>query len=139
MRRLFACILLVSACSLGPRVKTFAPAHDPQGALAKVTRGRASFRAELLAVADSALLVINTDAARVVLAPYNAFTTVAFPDFPATFTVRGNHPPTARLREHLRLWSRFPSGVDAVLLQRLLSAYGQDSLVVLAPCAGRRC
>lgn len=139
MRRLLAGILLVSACSLGPRAKRFAPARDPQGALAKVTRGRATFNAELLAITDSALLVLDTDGTRIVVAPYDAITTVSFVELPSGYLVRRGQPPTGKAREQLRLWSRYPTGVNAGLLQRLLSAYGQDSVAVLASCAARGC
>ena len=139
MRRLLLTLPFLAACSMGPRVERFAPIRDPQGALARVQRGRAGFNAELLAVTDSALLLVSTDSARVVLAPYNAATTVSFPELPLSYRLRAGRPPADRVREQLRLWSRFPSGVDPVLLRRLLAAYGQDSLQVLAPCASRRC
>jgi hypothetical protein len=140
MRRLLPSLLLVSACSLGPRVKSFPPARYPQGALAEVRRGRDGFRGELLAVTDTALLMVNTLSAHVILVPYGATTMVRFFNLEA-FSVSGGRTPEPTVRERLRLWSRYPTGVSADLLSHLLAAYGQSSLDVLSPlpCARRRC
>lgn len=138
MRKLLG-FLLVAACSMGPRVNRFAPVRDPQGALARVTRGRVAFNAELLAITDSALLVLDTDATRVTLVPYRAATGVTFPELPADYWLRRGGAPSSHVREQLRLWSRFPAGVDAEMQRRLLAAYHQDSLIILSPCAPRAC
>src|SRR5574342_237671 len=137
MRRLLPFLLIATACSSGPKVNKFPPVRSPSGAAAMVARGHARFRAELLTVTDTALLLLDTDSQRIVLAPYGAFTRVTFPALP--WDVQRGHPPTERMRGQLRLWSRYPGGVDTALLPRLLSAYGQRSLVVLAPCSSRDC
>ena len=140
MRRLLLlCLPVVSACALGPRTDTFVPASRPAGALAEVSRGDARFTAELLAVTDTALLMLNTRARQIVLVPYTATTAVQFSQLPVTFTLHGGRVPAPELRDRLRLWSRFPPGVTAELLQRLLAAYGQNSLEVLPPCAAPDC
>lgn len=104
-----------------------------------VTRGRVKFAAELLAVTDTALLLFNTDSERVVLAPYGAARAIRFPNLPGSYSLTHGRPPTPRTREQLRLWSRYPAGVSATLLTQLLSAYGQQSLMVLTPCTPRGC
>jgi hypothetical protein len=119
-------------------VKTFAPVREPRGLLAQVSRGRERFNAELLAVTDTALLMLNTNARQVVLVPYHATTRVLFPQLPTLSLRRGNEPSPEE-RERLRLWSRFPPGVSAALLSQLLSAYSQDSLQVLRPCTAPGC
>jgi len=139
MRRLLPYLLVVVACSLGPRVKTFAPVREPRGLVAQVSRGRERFDAELLAVTDSALLMLNPLAGQVVLVPYNAATRVRFPQIPTIYTLKRGSEPSPDQRERLRLWSRFPPGVNAALLSQLLSAYRQDSLRVLPPCTARDC
>ena len=133
MTRLLFCALAATACSIGPKVKNFAPIHDPAGITASVARGRTTFTAELLAVTDTALLLLNTPSEQVLLVPYGATTEVSFPNLPASYSLQGGRSPVGHVRDQLRLWSRFPAGVSATLLQQLLSAYGQDSLVVLAP------
>lgn len=137
MRALLPALLITTACSFGPRVNRFPPVRGAAGATATVARGRARFAAELLAVTDTALLLLDTDSQRIVLAPYGAFTSVEFRSLP--WIVAGGRPPVERRREQLRLWSRYPTGVDAALLPRLLSAYRQQSLVVLALCPLRGC
>ena len=140
MRRLLLPgLLVVSACALGPRTKTFAPVRRPAGALADVSRGNAAFKAELLAVTDTALLMLNTRARQIVLVPYTATTEVQFSQLPDAFTLHGGRVPPPELRDRLRLWSRFPPGVTAELLHQLLAAYGQNSLEVLPPCAAPDC
>jgi len=139
MRHLCPALLVLSACSTGTRIKTFAPARGPQGVTTTVTRGRATFSAELLAATDTALLVFKPTTVHVVLVPYGAASRVAFSGLPVSYTLRQGRSPSATTLEQLRLWSRFPSGVDAALLRRLLSAYGQETLEVLAPCAPQRC
>ncbi|MDR8392817.1 hypothetical protein NC796_16800 [Aliifodinibius sp. S!AR15-10] len=38
---------------------------------------------------------------------------------------------SAEEREKLKYYSRYPQGIDATLMNRLLEAYGQDSLLVI--------
>ena len=139
MRRFLPAILVCAACSVGTRIKTFAPVRGPDGVPTTVSRGRAAFNAELLAASDTALLLVRETAARVVLLRYDAATRVVFTGLPADYTLLRGRAPSAATLEQLRLWSRFPTGGDSTLLRRLLSAYRQDSLEVLTPCASRRC
>lgn len=137
MRRVLPTVLLAAACASGPRVNKFAPIRSPGGAIVTVARGHTRFNAELLAVTDTALVLVDLDSQRVVLATYQAFSRVRFRSFP--WTVEGGRPLTSRERERLRPWTRYPEGVDADRLPRLLAAYAQESLVVLAPCPTRSC
>lgn len=139
MRRLFWLVLICSACSIGTTIKRFAPSSGPDGVATTVSRGRAIFRAELLAATDTALLLVREAAARVVLVRYDAASRVVFTGLPVEYTLRRGRSPDVTTLEQLRLWSRFPAGVDSILLQRLLSAYNQGSLDVLAPCTQDTC
>jgi len=139
MRHWTPCLLVIAACTIGPRVQTFAPARTPGGLVAQVSRGRERFDAELLAVTDTALLMLDPRAGRILLVPFNATTRVRFPQLPEKYLLRRGNEPSPNQREELRLLSRFPPGVDAGLLSRLLAAYGQDSLTVLPPCTASGC
>jgi hypothetical protein len=139
MRSWIASLLLVAGCTIGPRVRTFAPAREPRGLVAQVSRGQRRFDAELLAVTDTALLMLDPRAGRILLVPFNATTRVRFPQLPGEYLLRRGNEPSPDQRERLRLLSRFPPGVDAELLSRLLAAYGQDSLRVLPPCTASGC
>jgi hypothetical protein len=138
MRRLCWLVLICSACSIGTTIKRFAPSNGPDGVATTVRRGRAFFNAELLAATDTALLLVR-EPARVVLVRYDAASRVEFTGLPAEYTLRRGRSPDSTTLERLRLWSRFPAGVDSLLLQRLLSAYRQGSLEVLAPCTRDTC
>lgn len=127
MRILLTC-LLASACSLGPRARTYPLAQTPAGVTATVAHGNSTFSAEVLAVSDSGLLLVWND--RVVLARYSAGTTIKLSD--PDYTIRGQ-APTGQVRERIRLVTRYPAGVSPALLANLLAAYHQDSLRVLVP------
>src|SRR5262245_47605032 len=139
MRPVLVFLLLLSACSLGPRVKTYPLAREPQGVRAEIRRGRQRFPGELLAVTDTAFLVVNTLSGRLVLVPYGATSEVRFDNLPLNYTVQSGRPPGREVQQQLRLRSRYPTGVSSDLLSRLLAAYHQDSVEVLAPCAPRGC
>jgi len=130
MRPVLLC-LLAAACSFGPRVSRFGPATHVAGVGAKVARGDSTFGAELLAVTDTALLLVRDT--RIVLAQYRSVDWVVFPSLSERYTITRGQPPAGQAREQLRLFSRYPSGVSASLLAELLAAYHQDSVDVLRP------
>jgi hypothetical protein len=116
------------ACSVGPRPEKIQPAREPAGATIGLQlrggRSKLLVTGELLAVQDSGLLVRDTT--RIVLVPNRAIRTgtLLVPGIGLTFSGR----PSGATRERLRLVSRYPAGVPADLLRRLLAAYGHDSL-----------
>jgi hypothetical protein len=83
-------------------------------------------RGELLAVRENAILIIERQ--EVVLIPYTGINRARFRGLRSE--IRRRTPPQ-RVQNQLRLLSRYPQGVDAELLQRLLSAYQQPALRVL--------
>lgn len=116
------------ACSVGPKPENVRPAREPAGATVGLQvrsgRERQLVTGELLAVQDSGLLVRDTT--RIVLVRNQAIRrgTLLAPGIAVSFTAK----PVGDTRERLRLVSRYPAGVSAELLRRLLAAYGHDSL-----------
>lgn len=129
--RLLLGVLVVGAalaCSVGPRPDKIQPAREPAGATIELQlrtgRPRHIVTGELLAVQDSGLLLRDT--ARILLVPDRAMRngTLLARGVGVTFAGR----PAGAIRERLRLLSRYPGGVSADLLSRLLVAYGRDSV-----------
>ena len=119
-------VLATLACSVGGRVDRFAPAHQPDGvAVTLGLRGGRKAQGELLAVQDTALLVLAQDT--VTLVPYNAVVSGRFSEVGELTEI----PPAPDFATRVRLVSRFPQGLSPELLARLLAAHGQSALVVL--------
>lgn len=121
--------LALTACHIGTRVSSFAPAIDPAGVPVAIASRTASFQAELLAVSDTGLLVLRNRT--VVFARYSAIREATFQQL--SDAIAGGVAPDAATRDRLRLISRFPAGVSADRLRALLRAYGQPAVDVLAP------
>lgn len=120
-------VLAALACHVGGRVDRFAPANQPEGIAVSLTlRGGRIADGELLAVQDTAMVVVIADA--VALVPYGA---VAAARFPQVGELHGT-PPTPDIAMRLRLVSRFPQGFTPDLLAQLLAAHGQSALKVVA-------
>jgi hypothetical protein len=130
MKRGGASALLLASvfgCHAGRNIDTFAPAQSPGGveiSLALPESGRV--RGELLAVQDTAFVVLIRDS--LVLVPYRAVDGAQVTQFGQLHGI----PPVAEDAANLRLVSRFPQGIAPDLLARLLAAYGQSALKVLA-------
>lgn len=128
MKRLwvYGPVLAALACHLGGRVNRFAPAKQPAGVAVTLSlKGGATGRGELLAVQDTALVVLVQDT--VTLVPYRVLGAGRFSqvgDLTET-------PPTKDFAGKLRLVSRFPQGLTPEMLARLLAAYGQSALKVM--------
>lgn len=114
--------LVAAACLVGTPAGKFEPARGPAGVwvdLRLADRGRLA--GELLAVADSALVVRDSAITLV------RFLSIREGAFRQVGTVRFNRRAPARGdRERLRRVSRFPQGVSPELMQRLLQAHGQN-------------
>ncbi len=121
----------VTACSLGTRVSSFDPATGPQGVFGTISTRDTTLRAEVLAVSDTALIVVR--AGNVELVSYAAITYASFAQLGSSYDIENGHPPDAATLERLRLLSRFPQGVTPELLRQLLAAYHDDSLRVRPP------
>jgi hypothetical protein len=118
---------IAAACTFGGNVAKFEPATVPGGATVTVTTAThpAGFHGELLAVEDTALLMISEDS--VTRVPMRTVRSVRAPYGDAAGT------PTAEQLAQLRLVARYPQGVDADLERRLLQAYHQGSVRVARP------
>ena len=119
--------LALVACHVGTRASSFAPAIDPEGVSARIVTHAATFEAELLAVSDTALLLLRNRT--VVLARYAVIREATFQQ--VSETVERGVAPDSTTRERLRLISRFPQGVSREQLRALLAAYGQPAVDVL--------
>lgn len=108
--------LLVSGCAMGPKVRTYSPAHTPAGLELTVQSGRDAVTGELLAVLDTALLLV-----------------IHRPDpdssgMPRLARVPAPRTWSAKEKEHHRLLARYPQGVSPQLEARLATAYQVDSI-----------
>ena len=131
MRCLLLSLALTTGCSMGTRARAYPPALDPAGRLVQVNLNQRLINGELLAVSDTGLLLLQQR--QVILVKYSVISNSSFEDLPPSVAVRNREPPSAPVREQLRLASRFPQGVTPERLQVLLLAYGQDSLKVFGP------
>ena len=115
------------SCSVGPRPQKFPPAREPGGATIQLRlRDKRVVTGELLAVQDSGLLV--RDSSSILLVANGAVRSGSLlTGGGATFAGK----PGGSTREHLRLLSRYPSGVSGELLAGLLAAYGRDSVATV--------
>lgn len=129
MRRSYLASLLgfaCAACVVGQHLDTFEPATTAGGGTVTVkTKMKTSgYTGELVAVEDSALLLVRNDTLmrvpsrliRSVDAPYGG----------------GSGELDMYKRERLRLISRYPKGVTPDLERRLLEAYHQAAVKVVA-------
>lgn len=117
----FAC----AACVVGQHLDSFEPANGPAGGTVTLTTKvkPIGYMGELLAVEDSALLLVRNDTLmrvpssliRSIDAPYGG----------------GSGKLDKHQREKLRLISRYPKGVTPDLEQRLLAAYHQPGVKVV--------
>ena len=122
-----ALVIATLGCSFGATVERFAPATRPQGVAAALTlQGGAECNGELLAVQDTALVVLARDT--VTLVSYGAIFRGRFSELGPLLAT----PPAADFATRLRLLSRFPQGLTPDLLARLLAAQGQSAVKVVA-------
>ena len=131
MPRFMTCVLLpliVAGCMFGPRAELYPSATRPGGMKAALDAGGQMLDAEVLAVQDTALLVLS-GAQEVILVPYRTIRAGTFED--ARGVVIRRRAPGAAARNRLRLLSRYPQGVSPDLLRALLSAHGQSDLRVV--------
>jgi hypothetical protein len=129
---------IASACfiPIGPSAEKYRPAARPEGVQMRGTVAAAPFEAELLAVEADSLLVLKRAAPPVGSAdcvvlrvPFAAINELV----PAQtgLGVRDGRSPNTETRERLRLISRFPKGVPAEALPKLLDVCGQSEIGVV--------
>ena len=120
-------LLATLGCNIGGRVDRFAPAKGPEGvAVALELRRGGRAQGELLAVQDTALLVLARDT--VTLVSYDALKAGRFSQVGDLLET----PPAPDFARRLRLVSRFAQGLTPDMLARLLAAHRQAALKVVA-------
>lgn len=120
-------LTMAGGCHVGPSVATYPPATTPFGAVGKFKVGKTSFDAELLAVRDSALVLLRDREVIVVRFADLASSSFRHVDVSVSRTQR----PSSEELAQLRILSRFPQGLSAELEKELLERYGQAALVVV--------
>jgi hypothetical protein len=122
--RIVLVILSVSACTVGPSAKHFAPATAPDGIEVDLrVPGFARVQGELLEVQDSGLVILRND--RVTFVPLGD---IQYGNFRQRGTlVTGGRFVDATAATELRLVSRFPAGLTPERRAALLAAYGQTA------------
>ncbi|MFL5606342.1 MAG: hypothetical protein ACJ8AD_07850 [Gemmatimonadaceae bacterium] len=133
MKRLMAASALVAmqtACSTSVRVDRYLPAMEPAGIRGELTTtfDRAPLRAELLAIDDSSYVVLVRD--RVTVAPFRLLKEAEFD--PIGTTTRDGRAPSTDHRTQLKFASRFPYGIPAEAMSRLLEKSAQQRPDVLS-------
>ena len=126
VRYAVAALLLAAGCHIGPQAKHHAPALRATGASVTVTTAIGHISGELLELRDTALVVL---AAQVTLVPIRAIEQAAFSDTRLTMDRRYALRPEER--EELRLLGRYPYGIPAAAMAKLLASRGQTSILVV--------
>lgn len=121
-----AAMLLLAGCRLGPQAKDFRPANEPGGVTATVRMPSQTLTGELLEVRDSAIVVLG---AQVVLVPDRAIERATFAD--TRLEIYRGYPLTAANRAQLRMLGRYPYGIPAEALSKLLASRNQAAIVVI--------
>ena len=122
-----AVFLTMAACNVGPRIATYAPAHEPTGLRVNVRTPADFAMGELIDVRDSAVVVLA--AGDLVLVPLRLVSDLRFAH-QGTIPRRGKYL-TADHRAILRKVSRFPQGMTPDIEARFLSELGRPSMRVV--------
>ena len=67
------------------------------------------------------------------LIPFTTVLTSRFEQMRSSIAVSDGRPPDQRVRDRLRLVSRFPHGLSEAVLSQLLAKYGQTVLAGIQP------
>ena len=124
-------LAITTACRIGQSVDDYPPATDPHGVMAELRLVTGTHLAgELVAVSDTAFLLISRR--RLTLVRYKTIGRARFLRMPSV-SYEGTGGPLPAHFAALRARARYPHGVSPDLLERLLRAYGQDSLELAQP------
>jgi hypothetical protein len=130
--RLAVLSLAATACVVhtGLQPSEFSPASSGTGINANLTVGQTKITGELLEVRDTAVVILTPD--RVLLVPFPAIAhgTFAHTDMEITNGLRRGDDDNMT---DVRMLSRYPYGIPADALRRLLASRRQDSLAVIHP------
>ena len=117
-----------AGCMIGGKPERYQPAAAPEGVSATVALRGERFDVELLALDDTALIVRRLNVTPPVA--YVRYASIRGAKFNQVGILETGRPPDARVREKLRLVSRFPQGLSADLLRELLTLHGQTEPVL---------
>ena len=137
-----------SGCSYGMTAAKYPPATGPRGVGVTLRVATGQVSGELLEVRESGLMILTVsdpalpaisamagdvtsrkpDQGRVLFVVYDEILSSKLDRTSSSLAVRNRQTPDGRIRERLRLLSRFPQGLADDLLRRLLSAHGQTEL-----------
>ena len=133
-----------TACHVGPRIDEFEQARRPEGVPTTVRLHYGyleggELSGELLEVTNDGLLLAIPDmrtglmtGKQLVFVPYAAMIDIDVDELGLKFlSETDSKPKRVRHQEELRLMSRFPQGLSAQLLERLLAAEGQSTVRVI--------
>jgi len=138
---LAACV--AAGCSTGPSVASYRAAHSPRGVATELRVGRETIAGELLELRDTAFVVLVPPSARttttgaamtatgeVVLVPFRAARGGRFTQVDTHYS--GGRPDADTFVLLQRL-GRFPRGLSAENMARLLASLGQREPRVASP------
>jgi hypothetical protein len=121
--------LAAAGCALGRTAEEFPVARSPEGIRISIITDSAHVReAELLAVEDTALLILLADD-RIASVPWSVVRSAELHGFLSDAPRR--NVPSQAMRERWKSVARFPQGLTPELLTRLLDVRGQTSADVL--------
>jgi hypothetical protein len=119
----------VAGCGLGRTAEEFPVARSPEGIRVSIITDSADVRqAELLAVEDTALLIVLADN-RIAYVPWSVVRSAELHGFLSDEPRR--NVPSQAMRARWKSVARFPQGLTAEQLARLLDARGQTTAEVL--------
>lgn len=126
---------LASACMTSPPPEDLAVARSPRGVTGEiqVVGQRKAVTVELLGLLDTAYVFLH--GAQVVVVPFSDVENASFETFGYVTFPRRQVP--SRVREQLRLLSRYPFGIPDSTMSELLRAGGQDAPGSLLSAPGR--
>ncbi len=119
-------VLVLAGCVVGPRVARYDLANSPAGAMVDARLGQTSISGELLAVNDSAMIVLR-GGEQIMEIPFHLARLVQTYGAGSVRLDRGRKPDASGLR-YMAARSRYPQGISPTLMSELLRAYGQESV-----------
>lgn len=119
--------LTLECANFGTQVQDFSVATRPNGAMANIQIASGIISGELLAVQDDGVIILNNST--IELVPYLSIESLHLNQLGGDYSL-GSQAPDRAQRTRLALVSRYPQGIDAQLLQRLLAQLRQQEISV---------
>lgn len=116
-------VSLVAGCRFGPKIEDVQLARSPRGTMMQVTTVNRALAGELLAVTDSALVVL--EGRRMVTVPFVEIRDARSSELGREYRFSGQKRPNAESMARLRRVSHFPKGITPEIQARLVTLYEQ--------------